>query len=334
MWTLRSRIIRHPSQKRRILCGRSATTSRGVLEAYSSQKPQSATVRLSMWKGAPNNEEGKAKQCIGGDDVLLLYLAPFCQPHFPKCGNPMLGVKANRSALEYSSSKADELKVEFSAEWLRIWRYERGISLELCTKSMGLSFLCLVLISAPLVSNPQHCLIEFIYKTNQFDLPLSVLGVSSHRFLLALGVALPGVAWPGVTCPGVAWPGVTWPGVTWPGVASQMRVLAVGVAPGVAAPGVSPPLCLPGVSSQRLIEGVWDCSEVHVKQKEHFYFNYSVFCAATHVHVNLSQLYKIKKSVRTTDYGFPTFRLWCYCFKWNSLQFCFSLHFLKSHSAW
>ena len=35
------------------------------LEAYSSQKPQSATVRLSMWKGAPNNAEGKAKQCIG-----------------------------------------------------------------------------------------------------------------------------------------------------------------------------------------------------------------------------------------------------------------------------
>ena len=65
MWTLRSRIIWHQSQKRRILCGRSATTLRGVLEAYSSQKPQSATVRLSMWKGAPNNAEGKAKQCIG-----------------------------------------------------------------------------------------------------------------------------------------------------------------------------------------------------------------------------------------------------------------------------
>ena len=62
---LRSRIIWHRSQKRRILCGRSATTSRGVLEAYSSQKPQSAMVRLSMWKGAPNNAEGKAKQCSG-----------------------------------------------------------------------------------------------------------------------------------------------------------------------------------------------------------------------------------------------------------------------------
>ena len=49
------------------------------------------------------------------------------KPHFPKCGDPMLGVKANRSALEYSSSKADEFKVEFSAEWLRIWRYEKGI---------------------------------------------------------------------------------------------------------------------------------------------------------------------------------------------------------------
>ena len=65
MWTLRSRIIWHRSQKRRILRGRSAPTSRGVLEAYSSQKPQFATVRLSMWKGAPNNAEGKAKQCIG-----------------------------------------------------------------------------------------------------------------------------------------------------------------------------------------------------------------------------------------------------------------------------
>ena len=65
-----------------------------------------------------------------GDDVLLFYLAPFFKPHFPKCGDPMLGVKANRSALEYSSSKADELKVEFSAEWLRIWRYERVISQE------------------------------------------------------------------------------------------------------------------------------------------------------------------------------------------------------------
>ena len=94
MWTLRSRIIWHRSQKRRILRGRSAPTSRGVLEAYSSQKPQFATVRLSMWKGAPNNAEGKAKQCIG---VILLYLAPFFKPHSPKCGNPTLGVKANRS---------------------------------------------------------------------------------------------------------------------------------------------------------------------------------------------------------------------------------------------
>ena len=32
------------------------------------------------------------------------------------------------SKQECSSSNADELKVEFSAEWLRIWRYERGIS--------------------------------------------------------------------------------------------------------------------------------------------------------------------------------------------------------------
>ena len=33
------------------------------------------------------------------------------------------------SKQECSSSKADELKVEFSAEWLRIWRYERGMRL-------------------------------------------------------------------------------------------------------------------------------------------------------------------------------------------------------------
>ena len=32
-----------------------------------------------------------------GDDVLLVYLAPFFKPHSPKCGNPTLGVKANRS---------------------------------------------------------------------------------------------------------------------------------------------------------------------------------------------------------------------------------------------
>ena len=38
---------------------RSATTSRGVFEAYSSQKLQFATVRLSMWNGAPNNAKAK-----------------------------------------------------------------------------------------------------------------------------------------------------------------------------------------------------------------------------------------------------------------------------------
>ena len=58
---LRIRIIWHRSQKSRIQRGRSATTSGGVLEACSSQKPQFATVRLSMWKGLSNNAEGKAK---------------------------------------------------------------------------------------------------------------------------------------------------------------------------------------------------------------------------------------------------------------------------------
>ena len=57
--------------------------------------------------------------------------------------------------------------------------------------------------------------------------PLSVLGVSSQRFLF---------------------PGVRAPGVTPPGVASHTLELGV-------TPGVSPPF-LPGVSSQRLADGV------------------------------------------------------------------------------
>ena len=63
-----------------------------------------------------------------------------------------------------------------------------------------------------------------------YNSPLSVLGVSSHLFFLALGVAL---------CPGVAssLPGVAAPGVAWPGVASQALVLGVGAALGVASPG-------------------------------------------------------------------------------------------------
>ena len=73
-------------------------------------------------------------------------------------------------------------------------------------------------------------------------IPLSVLGVSSHRFLLALGVP-----W----CPGVSLPGVTAPGVACPGVASHILVLCPGVAP-----GVSDPLGRPGVSSHRVFDGV------------------------------------------------------------------------------
>ena len=61
MWTLRSRIIWHRSQKSRIRRGKSATTWRGVLEAYSSQKLQFVMLQLLMWKGAPNNADGKAK---------------------------------------------------------------------------------------------------------------------------------------------------------------------------------------------------------------------------------------------------------------------------------
>ena len=43
-----------------------------------------------------------------GDDVLLLYLAPFFKPHSPKCGNPTLGVKATQECS--LSAIADELK--------------------------------------------------------------------------------------------------------------------------------------------------------------------------------------------------------------------------------
>ena len=90
-----------------------------------SQKPQFATVRLSMWKGAPNNAEGKGQTMHWGDDVLLLYLAPFFKTALAKMRKFDTRCESKQ---ECSSSKADELKVEFSAEWLRIWRYERGIS--------------------------------------------------------------------------------------------------------------------------------------------------------------------------------------------------------------
>ena len=65
---------------------------------------------------------------LNGDDVFLLS-APFYKPHSPKFGDSTLGVKANRSAPECIGSKADYLKAELSAEWMRLWRYERGIRL-------------------------------------------------------------------------------------------------------------------------------------------------------------------------------------------------------------
>ena len=46
------------------------------------------------------------------------------------------------SKQECSSSKADELKVEFSAEWLRIWRYERGISVIPIQSEPGFTLEC------------------------------------------------------------------------------------------------------------------------------------------------------------------------------------------------
>ena len=62
-----------------------------------------------------------------GDDVYPLYLTPFYKPHSPKYGDSTLGVKANQSAPECIGSKADYLKAELSAEWMRLWQYERGI---------------------------------------------------------------------------------------------------------------------------------------------------------------------------------------------------------------
>ena len=62
-----------------------------------SQKPQFATVRLSMWKGAPNNAEGKAKQCIGVMMSFCSILLRFLNRTRQNARNPTLGVKANRS---------------------------------------------------------------------------------------------------------------------------------------------------------------------------------------------------------------------------------------------
>ena len=95
---------KHPKtalcHKSRIHYMRSATTSRGVLEAYSSQKPNFETVLLSVWKGAPNNAEGKAIRCTP-------FLTPHLTPKLLKCGDPKLGVKAKWSTPERSDSETD-----------------------------------------------------------------------------------------------------------------------------------------------------------------------------------------------------------------------------------
>ena len=74
MWTLRIRIIWHRSQKSRIQRGRSATTSGGVLEAYSSQKPQFAMVRLSMSKGLSNNAWRERPKVIPIPALVAVYM--------------------------------------------------------------------------------------------------------------------------------------------------------------------------------------------------------------------------------------------------------------------
>ena len=118
------------SQKSRILRGMSAPTSRGVLEAYSSQKPQFATVRLSMWKGAPNNAEGTAKQCIGVMMSFCSILLSFFKLHSPiPCGDLRRSVwkqtEAYRSA---AAAKRMNWKRSSVRSDLRIWRYDRGLN--------------------------------------------------------------------------------------------------------------------------------------------------------------------------------------------------------------
>lgn len=91
------------------------------------------------------------------------------------------------------------------------------------------------------------------------EIPLSVLGVSSHRFFRALEVAPP---WPGVAWPGVSRPGVAAPAGVWLGVGSQI------FEPGVA-PGVSLPFARPGVSSHRR-DGV--CPGVYPRQNRKYQY--------------------------------------------------------------
>lgn len=83
------------------------------------------------------------------------------------------------------------------------------------------------------------------------NLPLSVFGVSSQRFLRLETV---------FSCDGVSLPGVAAPGVACPGVASHILVLIPGVAP-----GVSPPLPWPGVSSHLIAAGV--TYKIYLKNK-------------------------------------------------------------------
>ena len=83
------------------------------------------------WKVAPNNAEWKALVNCTMHGRKALYFAPFFKPHSPKCRDLTLCVKANRSTCTgvYSDSDADYWKRSYivSAEWLRLWRYERGI---------------------------------------------------------------------------------------------------------------------------------------------------------------------------------------------------------------
>ena len=80
------------SRESRFQCVWSAPTARGVSEVHSSQKPQSATVQLSMWKGAPNNAVGK-------DIICTSFLTPLFTPKQSKCGDYKLDVRANLKSM-------------------------------------------------------------------------------------------------------------------------------------------------------------------------------------------------------------------------------------------
>ena len=91
-----------------------------LLKAYSSWKPQSETVRLSMWKGAPNNAEGKAKQCIGVIMSFCSILLRFLNRTFQNAEIRCSVWKQTDAHWSIAAAKRMNWNLEFRAEWLRI----------------------------------------------------------------------------------------------------------------------------------------------------------------------------------------------------------------------